>query len=95
MTYVYPDKNFRLYPGAQRNSKECDENYKIRASIERSISSLKFNPCIEKPRTVNTRTMLTDLYLTAMSKLINVILAHAINEPNYIRSINNLLKIVA
>lgn len=95
MTYVYPDKDFRLYPGVQRNSKEWDENYTIRASIERSISSLKFNPCIEQPRTVNTTTMRADLYLTAVSKLINVILAYAMNKPEYIRSINKLLKIVA
>ena len=95
MTYVYPDKDFRLYPGVQRNSKEWDENYTIRAYIERTISSFKFNPCIEHPRTVNTVTMRADLYLTAISKLINVILAYAINKPEYIRSINKLLKFAA
>lgn len=95
MTYVYPNKDFRLYPGVQRNSKEWDENYTIRASIERTLSSFKFNPCIEQPRTVNTSTMRADLYLTAISKLINVILAYAMNKPEYIRSINKFLKIVA
>ncbi|AWI04373.1 transposase [Clostridium drakei] len=95
MTYVYPDKDFRLYPGVQRNSSEWDETYPIRACIERSIASLKCNPCIEHPRTVNTTTMRSDLYLTAISKLINVILAYAINNTEYIRSINKLLKIAA
>src|SRR3712207_2616864 len=94
MTYVYPDKDFRLYPGVQRNSKEWDENYTIRTSIERCISSLKFNPCIEQPRTVNTITMRADLYLTAISKLINVIVAYAMNKPTYMRSLNKFLKIV-
>lgn len=95
MTYVYPDKDFRLYPGVQRNSREWDEIYPIRACIERSISSFKFNPCIEHPKTVNTTTMRADLYLTAISKLINVILAYAMNKPEYIRSISKLLKIAA
>lgn len=85
MTYVYPDKDFRLYPGVQRNSSEWDETYPIRACIERSIASFKCNPCIEQPRTVNTTTMRSELYLTAISKLINVILAYAINKPEYIR----------
>ncbi len=95
MTYVYPDKDFRLYPGVQRNSKEWDDEYPNRACIERTLSSFKSNPCIESPRTLNTTTMRADLYLTAISKLINVILAYAINKPEYIRSITKLLKIVA
>lgn len=95
MTYVYPDKDFRLYPDVQRNSSEWDETYTIRASIERCLFSFKFNPCIEQPRTVNTTTMRADLYLTAISKLINVILAYAMNNIEYIRSINRLLKIAA
>lgn len=93
MTYVYPDKDFRLYPGIQRNSKEWDETYKKRSCVERTLSCFKFNPCIERPRTVNTTTMRADLYLTAISKLISVILAHALNKPEYIRSIRSLLKI--
>lgn len=95
MTYVYADKDFRLYPGVLRNFNEWEYTYTTRASVERSISSLKFNPCIEQPRTVNTVTMRADLYLTAITKLINVILAYAINKPEYIRSINKLLKIAA
>ena len=95
MTYVYPDKDFRLYPSVQRNLKEWDETYKNRACIERALSSFKFNPCLETPRTVNTRTMRADLYLTAISKLVNVIVAYAIYKPEYIRSINKLLKIAA
>ena len=95
MTYVYPDKDFRLYPGVQRNSSEWDETYPIRASIERCLASFKSNPCIGEPRTLNTYTMRSNLYLTAISKLINVILAYSINKPEYIRSINKLLKISA
>jgi len=93
MTYVYPDKDFRLYPGVPRNSPEWDNTYPIRTSIERNLASFKSNPCIEQPRTVNTSTMRADLYLTAICKLINVILAYAMNKPEYIRSISKLLKI--
>ncbi|WDC85449.1 ISNCY family transposase [Caloramator sp. mosi_1] len=95
MTYVYPDKNFRLYPGIIRNSVEWEKTYSIRCCIEREIASLKSNPCIQQPKTVNTYTMRADLYLTAISKLINVILAYAINKPEYLRSISKLLKIPA
>lgn len=95
MTYVYPDKDFRLYPGIQRNSDEWAKTYKIRTIIEREISCFKFNPCIQSPNTVNTTTMRSDLYLTALSKLINVILAHSLNNPKYIRSIRKLLVIAA
>jgi len=93
MTYVYPDKDFRLYPGIQRNSDEWAKTYKIRTIIEREISCFKFNPCIQSPNTVNTTTMRSDLYLTDISKLINVILAHSLNNPRYIRSIRKLLVI--
>lgn len=59
MTYVYPDKDFRLYPGVQRNSNEWDDEYHNRACIERTLASLKSNPCIvESPRTLNIATML-------------------------------------
>jgi hypothetical protein len=95
MTYVYPDKDFRLYPGVQRNSKEWDDEYPNRACIERTLSSFKSNPCIESPRTLSTITMRADLCLTAIAKLINVILAYAINKLEYIKSISKLLKIVA
>ena len=95
MTYVYPDKDFRLYPGVLRNSTEWDKTYKIRSIIERELSCFKFNPCIHSPNTVNTTTMRSDLYLTAISKLINVILAHSLNNPTYIRSIRKLLVIAA
>ena len=93
MTYVYPDKDFRLYPGVQRNSTEWDDTYPTRASIERTLSNFKSNPCIEAPRTFNIKTMRSDLYLTAITKVINVILAYSINKPEYIRSIAPLLKI--
>lgn len=95
MTYVYPHKDFRLYPGVQRNSEEWNTVYRNRACIERTLAVFKFNPFIEEPKTVNIKTMRVDLYLTAISKLINVILAYAIGKPEYIRSVRSLLRIPA
>ncbi len=39
--YKYPHKDFRLYPGIQRCSQEWEETYKHRATIERTLASLK------------------------------------------------------
>jgi hypothetical protein len=95
MHYVYPDKNFRLYPGIQRNSDEWISTYKLRTTIERSLASLKKNSAIAFPRTLNTTSMSADLFLTAITKLINVIVANAINKPQYFRSIRKLYKLAS
>lgn len=93
--YKYPDKDFRLYPGIQRCSDEWYKTYRLRTTIERELASMKKNPSIESPRTTNTTTMRSDLYLCAITKQITVILAYALNQPQYLRSINKLMKHVA
>lgn len=93
--YKYPDKDFRLYPGVQRNSEEWDKTYKLRTTIERGLASIKKDPSIEAPRTTNTTTMRSDLYLSAITKQITVILAYALNKPEYLRSLNTILKYIA
>lgn len=93
--YKYPDKDFRLYPGVQRNSEEWDKTYKIRTTIERELASIKKDPSIESPRTTNTTTMRSDLYLCAITKQITVILAYALNKPAYLRSLNKIIKFAA
>lgn len=94
-SYKYPHKDFRLYPGIQRCSDEWHQTYKHRAVIERELASFKKNPSIDSPRTSNTTTMRSDLYLAAITKLITVILAFSINQPQYIRNISKLIKIAA
>lgn len=93
MHYVYPDKDFRLYPGIQRDSDKWTTTYKLRTTIERTLASLKKNPAIASPRTLNTSSMRADLFLTSITKLINVIVANAINKPQYFRSIRKLYKL--
>lgn len=92
-TYTYPDKDFRLYPGIQRNSDEWASAYKSRTIIEREISSLKKNPSVAAPRTLNTASMRADLFIAASARLITVILAHAINKPEYMRSRHKLIRL--
>lgn len=91
-TYKYPNKDFRLYPGVPRNSEEWKTTYKKRTFIEREISSLKKDPSIERPRTLNTASMRSDLYFGAISKLIVVILAHAIKKPEFMRNISAVMR---
>jgi hypothetical protein len=92
MTYTYPDQDFRMYPGVHRGSDEYSTEYKTRTRIEQTLGLLKSSPSIEKPKTVNTATMRADLYLVSIAKLINVIIANAISDRRYIRTIRPLLK---
>ncbi len=94
-SYKYPHKDFRLYPGIQRCSDEWQHTYKQQSVIERELASFKKNPSIEAPKTINTISMRSDLYLAAISKLITVILAYAINQPQYIRNIRKIIKFAA
>ena len=41
MTYVYPEKNLRAYPGTLRGTEEWDNTYKIRTAVERDINHIK------------------------------------------------------
>lgn len=63
--YVYPNKNLRLYPGVLRGSNEWIGTYKKRTIIERSFASLKFNPCVSNPRTLNINSIKSDVFLAA------------------------------
>lgn len=100
-TYKYPHKNFRFYPGVQRNSDEWIDIYRKRTVIERELAYLKSNSALSSPNTTNTATMRSDLLLAASAKLIIVILAYAINKPNFIKNIRycktikNVLEFIA
>lgn len=95
MTYVYSDKDFRLYPGVQRNSEEWTDEYHGRTCIERELAYMKSNPSIATPLTTNTSTMRADLYLAAISRQLNIVIAYALNNPQFIKSINPILKLAA
>lgn len=43
VTYTYPSKNLRLYPGTIRNTDEWNTIYKIRGTVEQAINHIKSN----------------------------------------------------
>jgi hypothetical protein len=89
-TYVYPKGDLRLFPGVQRGSDEWRNTYKIRTAVERSISSLKSNPPAAAPNTYNLASIRSNIALTAITKLINVILAFALDQPNLMLNLRDL-----
>ena len=60
MFYIYPEKDFRAYPGTARGTEEWDSTYKIRVNVEKSINHFKDSFCIAGRKTQNEkRCMLT------------------------------------
>ena len=45
-TYTYENMDLRMFPGIQRDTKEWNDTYKIRAIVERAINHFKINMCI-------------------------------------------------
>lgn len=91
MTYVYPERNLRLYPGTIRGTDEWNRTYMIRTTVERDINQLKNNCCIGDRRTRNAKSIHADLLLAGISQLISVLLAGAMHEYQYVRSVKPLV----
>lgn len=91
MTYVYPEQNLRLYPGTIRGTDEWNKTYKIRTSVERDINQFKYNCCIGDRRTRNAKSIHADLLLAGISQLVTVLLAGAMHEYQYVRSVKPLI----
>jgi hypothetical protein len=84
-----------VYSGVVRGSKEWEETYKIRSVVERSFSSAKSHPALGHPNTYNCAALRADVYLNAASKLLTVMLAFAMNKPQFMRNLNKLLQSAA
>ena len=91
MVYVYPEKDFRSYPGTLRGTQEWDNTYKIRTAVERDIHRIKENLCLADRRTQNEKTMHADLILAGITQLITVVLADKIKHHEYLRSLKPLI----
>lgn len=91
MIYVYPEKNLRAYPGAERGSKEWEETYKLRVSVEKSINHFKDSFCIANRKTQNEKTLHADLLLAGITQLVTVMIADKIHQHQYIRSLKPLI----
>lgn len=88
--YVYPDANFRLYPGIARGTSEWDSLYARRVVVERSISTFKFVLGLDGRKTFNTATTKADLLLAGIVQLLCVVLAHNLHNLKLARRIRKL-----
>jgi hypothetical protein len=90
-TYTYDNMDFRMFPGIQRDSDEWDSNYKIRTSVERAINHFKTNMCTAGRKSHNHKTTKADVFLAGIASQLTVIVAHRMNQPQYIRSLKPLI----
>lgn len=91
MTYVYPAKNLRAYPGAIRGTDDWINTYKFRGVVEQTINYFKDSFNVAGRKTQNGKTLHSDLLLAGITQLLTVILADAINKPDNIRSMKSLI----
>jgi hypothetical protein len=91
-TYTYPSGDLRVFFGVHRGSKEWTATYNQRSVVERELSSMKSHPALSHPSTYNCSSLRADVCLNAAAKLITVMLAFAIQKPQYMRNLNKLVK---
>ena len=91
MIYIYPEKNLRAYPGVERGSREWDDTYKIRVTIEKSINHFKDSFCIAGRKTQNEKTLHADLLLAGIAQLATVLVSDKIHQYQYLRSLKPLI----
>jgi hypothetical protein len=91
MFYVYPEKNFRTFPGVVRGTKEWGDAYKVRITVEKTINHFKNSFCVAGRRSQNALTAHADILLAGIAQQITVLLAHRIHQHKYIRSLKPLI----
>ena len=91
VTYTYPSKDLRLYPGSIRGTDEWNSIYKIRVVVEKAINHMKSNMAISGRKTRNAKTTKADVFLAGIAQLFTVIIADNMAKPEYIRSIKRLV----
>jgi len=90
-TYTYKNMDLRMFPGIQRDTKEWNDTYKIRTIVERAINHFKINMCIAGRKTRNHTTTKADVFLAGIASQLTIIVAYAMNCPQYIRSLKPLI----
>lgn len=91
MIYIYPEQDLRAYPGTIRGTNDWVTTYKNRGVVEQTINHFKDSFCIANRKTQNAKTLHADLLLSGITQLLTVILADAIHQPKYIRSLKPLI----
>lgn len=92
--YTYPDKNFRMCPGIARNTEHWDNLYRHRTLVERTINLFKDAFGLNRVKTQNPNSVKFDLYLAGCTQLIGVILAAAIHESKFVRSVRQIVALL-
>lgn len=90
-TYTYKNMDLLMFPGIQRDTKEWNDTYKIRTIVERAINHFKINMCIAGRKTRNHTTTKADVFLAGIASQLTIIVAYAMNCPQYIRSLKPLI----
>ena len=90
-TYTYENMDLRMFPGIQRDSDEWNDTYKIRTIVERAINHFKINMCIAGRKTRNHTTTKADVFFAGIASQLTVIVAYAMNCPQYMRSLKPLV----
>lgn len=91
MVYVYPEKNLRAYPGTTRGTKEWQDTYKIRGTVEQTIQQFKSSFCLAEQKTQNEATLHADLLLAGITQLITVMVADKLQKQQYFKSLKPLI----
>ena len=89
--YTCENMDLRMFPGIQRDSGEWTHTYKIRAIVERAINHFKINMCIAGRKARNHTATKADVFFAGIASQLTVIVAYAINCPQYIRSLKPLV----
>ena len=91
IVHIYPEQNLRAYPGTLRGTREWEDTYKIRTTVERSINHFKTVYGLAGRKTQNEDTLHADLILSGITQLITVLLANAIKHPECIRTVKSFI----
>lgn len=91
MFYVYPEKDLRAYPGITRDCDEFEETYKIRGTVEQSISYFKASYGLAGKKSRCEKTTHADLLLAGITQFITVFVADNIHQHQFIRSLKPLV----
>lgn len=89
--YIYSEKELRAYPGVIRESDEFNETYKIRGTVEQSISHFKANYGLAGKKSRCEKTTHADLLLAGITQLITVLVADSIHKHQFIRTLKPLI----
>ena len=92
VTYTFPNREKRMYPGVIRDSEEWITGYKLRTVVEKNIEYIKEPLSCGSLKTRNKKTIKADLYLAGITQLITLVVAYNMHKYEYLRSLKPLIR---